>query len=176
MAHLSRSNLHLNGSTAGSLQAQSEQKLVEELSKEVQPHEKDGVPNPAIFESLAQARDVAALPTVAECVTHLQLLEAFLILKQKVLTSNALDRAFSIVPANKIIVGYRRKKLEKDTTFDDRRLAKWPVFVRLAAIRFLAWWENLAQVDEKAGRITDISLPSLGKLLQVYMWLRWLIV
>jgi hypothetical protein len=163
MALSSRSSSHHSGSTTGSLQAQSEQKLVKDLSKEVQPHEKDFIPNPTIFDKLGQVKDIAALPSVAECAAHLQLLEAFLILKQKILTSNALDRAFSIIPQNKITVTYRRKKLEKDATFGDRQLVKWPVFVQLAATRFLAWWENLAQPDEKTGQIMDRNLPPLGK-------------
>ena len=36
------------------------------------------------------------LPSAAECATHLQLLEAFQVLKEKVMKSNALDCAFKL--------------------------------------------------------------------------------
>ena len=58
-----------------------------------------------IFCSLSESQSDGVVPTtrktndvttVGECAVHLELLEAFLVLKIKVLQSNAIDRAFGI--------------------------------------------------------------------------------
>ena len=109
------------------------------------------IPDPAIFASLDHGAD---LPSVGECATHLELLEALFMLQQKVLTSNALDRAFGIVPKPKVCTrGSGRSKratIEPDETFQDRRAAKWDAFVCLAAARFQRWWHCVGEMLETA--------------------------
>jgi len=68
------------------------------------PEERPIIPAREIYEALDHPpKEPGVLPTTAECAVHLELLEAFLVLKQKVLTSNALDRAFSISPKDKLV-------------------------------------------------------------------------
>ncbi|KAH8591653.1 hypothetical protein B0O99DRAFT_690461 [Bisporella sp. PMI_857] len=102
------------------------------------------IPSPEIFSALKYPTAVSdSFPATAECAVHLELLEVFLALKQKVLTSNALDRAFSIVPNDKLVTVGRKRTREADATFQTRRAVKWPIYVRLAAARFLKWWDRL---------------------------------
>ncbi len=122
------------------------------------------IPDPAIFATLDHSAD---LPSIGEFATHLELLEAFFMLQQKVLTSNALDRAFGIVPKPKVqTTGFGRRKkatVEQDKTFQDRRAVKWDAFVRLAAARFQRWW-NFLETAGGSGRIqiTAENMPPLG--------------
>lgn len=137
------------------------------------PEEQPIIPAPEIFKALDNPpKEPGALPTTAECAVHLELLEAFLVLKQKVLTSNALDRAFSISPKDKLVTKGRIRTREPDATFKTRRLVKWPIYTRLAAARFLRWWDSV-NMTLSAGRdalrdisigteITQTPLPPLG--------------
>ena len=118
------------------------------------------IPSPEIFAALENPTSASdSPPTTAECAVHLELLEVLLALKQKVITSNALDRAFSIVPKDKLVTVGRKRTRVADATFQTRRAVKWPVYVRLAAARFLSWWNRL-DVIMSDGK----SLPPLGKL------------
>ncbi|KAG7285971.1 hypothetical protein NEMBOFW57_008267 [Staphylotrichum longicolle] len=129
------------------------------------------IPDPAIFASLDHGADI---PSVGECATHLELLEAFLMLQQKVLTSNALDRAFGIAPKPKVqMEGWGRSKkatIKPDETFQNRRAVKWDTFVRLAAARFQRWWHCVGEMLATAARgspsedmqIDARTMPPLG--------------
>ncbi|KAK3389153.1 hypothetical protein B0H63DRAFT_518397 [Podospora didyma] len=104
------------------------------------------IPTPDIFVSLVDkdnAKNEAQMPSIAECAVHLRMLEAFLVLKQKVATSNALDRAFGIAPKDTLTTIRGGKRCRKtDATFKERRKVKWNLFVRMAVWRFLGWWKG----------------------------------
>lgn len=129
------------------------------------------IPDPAIFASLDHSAD---LPSVGECATQLELLEAFFMLQQKVLTSNALDRAFGIAPKPKVqMEGLGRSKkatIKPDETFQNQRAVKWDTFVRLAAARFQRWWHCVGEMLETAAsgspsedmQIDARTMPPLG--------------
>jgi len=130
------------------------------------PEEQPICPPNSLFASLNNNDVNTRLPRTAECAVHLELLEAFLILKQKVSTSNALDRALGIRPDPRNV---------KKKTFQERRDNKWPIYTWLAAARFLKWWTNLGEIlkngrfawfEQEATQqlaITDATLPPLGE-------------
>ena len=109
------------------------------------------------------------LPSVAECAVHLEMLEAFVILKQKILTSNGLDRAFGIIPTHTAMATIRGRGVrwvrKDDPKFAPHRLQKWSAYVRLAAARFLAWWDALDEIlfsGDRASVMPETALPPLG--------------
>ncbi|KAL2824487.1 hypothetical protein BDW59DRAFT_85330 [Aspergillus cavernicola] len=112
----------------------------------------------------------AQLPTVAQCATHLKLLAAFYQIRKKVLNSTGLDAALGIVPMPRTV--YRKQnqtwqiaKLH-DLTFHDRRLAKWPLYLLLAAVRFLKWvWVVEALDEQLTGPNAAIMLPPIDVLM-----------
>lgn len=136
------------------------------------PAEQPVIPKPEIFDSLDNpAANLAALPTIAECAVHLQLLEKFVVLKQKILTSNRLDRAFAITPKEKLVTRGGKREVQADQTFKTRQAVKWPIFVRLAAARFLRWWRRCSHVLHSQGdslRMAEVSLPPLGTSLWIH--------
>jgi hypothetical protein len=124
-------------------------------SKEEQPV----IPDESVFQALSDnTQGVSTIPTVAQCAVHLELLEAFLVLKRRVLKSNSLDRTFGIDTTGK-----------RDAAFTQRRLVKWDRFVALAVARFEVWWEKLVvKKHDLSGDeqhiITADKLPPLGIL------------
>lgn len=133
------------------------------------PEEEPVIPKPEIFQGVCgSAAEHGALPTTAECAVHLQLLEKFVVLKQKVLTSNAIDRAFGIKPTEKLVTYRGKREVQPDPTFKDRRAVKWPIFIRLSAARFLTWWESCLSKPaalESVVKISESSLPPLDVLM-----------
>jgi hypothetical protein len=131
------------------------------------------IPPTAIFAGLQDEgrdprenqNDGVQLPSVAECAVHLQLLESFQVLREKVPKSNALDRTFSIRPitTRRSVAGYgrnRRQVAVADSTFQTRRQKKWHIFVDLAVARFTAWWGEMDNIL----RLLDAGeIPPLGK-------------
>ena len=136
------------------------------------PAEQPVIPKPEIFDELDNpAANLSALPTTAECAVHLQLLEKFVVLKQKILTSNRLDRAFAIIPEEKLVTRGGKRQVQADQTFKTRQAVKWPIFVRLAAARFLRWWHKCSPLLHPQGdslRMAEISLPPLGTSLWIH--------
>lgn len=130
------------------------------------PGEEPVIPRPEIFDALHHpTTDLAAPPTTAECAVHLQLLEKFVALKQKILTSNDLDRALAIIPKDKLVTQAGKRQRRADDTFKARQAVKWPIFVRIAAARFLRWWGTCSPIrhaEDHRLRMTEISLPPLG--------------
>ena len=146
------------------------------------------IPAPHIFLSLLDPPksdpngEADTVPTAAESAAHLELLEAFHALKAKIIGSQELDSVLGIVPRPKTVYRttyggpYRsRGEIEavkiKDTTFAARRREKWPFFLRLAVVRFMAWLQKAdlalkeAPPDSSAGATTKILsavLPPLG--------------
>jgi len=154
-------------------------KFTEATSKDEEPV----VPSPSVFKSFNESTgnpleiptDEMQFPSVAECATHLELLESFLELRQKVLKSNALDRTFSIKPVVRFETsGYgrnRRQVKKPDPTFETRRQKKWSIFVKLAVVRFMKWCKEIenkkyllsAGQTSKSPAAVEERLPRLGK-------------
>lgn len=86
------------------------------------------------------------LPGVSSCAAHLELLEVFYVLRQRILASTAIDEAMGIAPIRVTKTGtLGDTKVLKDETLWDRRQDKWTKFVEFAAVRFLAWRETLKE-------------------------------
>ncbi|KAI1122936.1 hypothetical protein F5Y10DRAFT_252890 [Nemania abortiva] len=112
------------------------------------------IPDPSLFnfhsDSSVQVES-RRLPTVAECAAHLELLQAFRHIRIQVQTSTKLDNALGIKPKTRIV--YRKRRVYQgyksnwireevklgDETFEKRRGSKWPLYLKLAAARFLSW-------------------------------------
>ncbi|KAI0469602.1 hypothetical protein F4859DRAFT_487203 [Xylaria cf. heliscus] len=132
------------------------------------------IPDPNLFKFSIDSRyvqeEARRLPSVAECAVHLELLQAFRYLRVEVLSSRKLDDAFGIKPENRTV--FRKKRVYqgtgsgwvrepvklRDDTFEKRREEKWPLYLRLAASRFLYW---IAAVEAEFGRpnARDQPLP-----------------
>ncbi|KAL4969276.1 uncharacterized protein BDV14DRAFT_101859 [Aspergillus stella-maris] len=136
------------------------------------------IPNPRLFDLLPSSNngDPIRLPNIAECAIHLELLAAFYQIRRKVLNSTSLDAALSIVPVPQKV--YRRKYQGrrwttypvniKDSTFQTRRLAKWPIYLTLAVTRFLKWaWviEKLELEEPSTSLDAAITLPPIDVLM-----------
>ncbi|KAF8459249.1 hypothetical protein BDZ91DRAFT_742064 [Kalaharituber pfeilii] len=127
------------------------------------------LPPPSIFTSLytdggtsdsqeTAPQNISPNPTVAECAVHLELLEAFLVLKRRVLKSNALDYTF----------GTRRVPPQRrtDPNWLQKRKEKWDKFLDLAVLRFEVWWEEMAKKIGKGDLMDDENhLPPLDVLM-----------
>lgn len=126
-----------------------------------------------IFEALNNPIiEYDALLITAEYTIYLELLEVFIVLKQKLLILNALDYAFSILPNDKLVTKGRTRTREVDLMFKIRRAVKWPIYIRLATMWFLRWWDLLDMIMSARGNlfwdisrrieITERLLPALG--------------
>ncbi|KAF2843787.1 hypothetical protein M501DRAFT_967571 [Patellaria atrata CBS 101060] len=139
--------------------------------------EEPKIPSPDIFADLTSLKGTttdkpAALPTIAQCAVHLELLETFHVLRQKMFWSIPLDKAFDVKEEPRIV--HQRdgseKKL-KDDRFAEKRNEKWTKFVTLAVYRFLVWWDKidgvLENTKDRQGRMSMGSdhLPPLDVLM-----------
>jgi len=133
------------------------------------------IPSNTIFQSLIEPKtpndETSTLPTIAECATHLELLQCFHKLRADVLKSTALDKSFGIIAKPETIVRKRygrttRTFKKKDLTFADRRKQKWPWFLDLAVVRFDKWLRlaNDALKDPVKENVWGLILPPLGML------------
>ncbi|ORY16588.1 hypothetical protein BCR34DRAFT_584252 [Clohesyomyces aquaticus] len=129
------------------------------------------IPSPSLFSSDTGSlhNQPLALPTVAECAIHLELLQTFQHLRLSIISSEKLDTLLGIelnrrTVFRKVSKGYQRYEHEevqlRDMTFDERRQTKWSLFLSLAATRFLVWVE-LIEKD----RSEEIPLPPLDILM-----------
>ena len=130
------------------------------------------IPAPKIFQSLsetAQLNDLTLLPSIADCAVHLELLQVLYTLRRKVLQSTALDETFDIKPQPREVwrgYGHNRRQVKiKDSTFAERRKAKWPGFISCAVVRFLEWLKtaDASLGAEGASSKQSRRLPPLGK-------------
>ena len=91
------------------------------------------------------------LPNVAECAAHLELLQVFYVIRQKILVSTKIDDAMDIHPKRVTKTGKKGDtKTLKDVTFWERRQEKWYCYLEFATIRFLAWSKALTSKDVTA--------------------------
>jgi len=115
------------------------------------------IPAESIFSSLRtnpfplQNND-DGMPSVAHVAAHLELLEAFLVLRKKVLGSAALDLAFGTGTMN-------WSALSGSVTQLQPRELKWKRFVDLAVVRFKIWC--LVEKTSTGSGVTK-ALPPLG--------------
>ncbi|KAK3387875.1 hypothetical protein B0H63DRAFT_471067 [Podospora didyma] len=123
------------------------------------PDEEPTIPNPDIFKfeesssstlssSSSTLRDSSSssqsnafrFPLSSECAAHLELLEVFFVLRQRILRSVDIDHAMGIAPVRETKTGHNGDtKTFKDTKLWERRQDKWPKFLEFAVVRFLEW-------------------------------------
>lgn len=130
------------------------------------------IPAQTLFDFSASTQKTSAtLPPVADCATHLELLQVFHDLQTRVLASTEFDKVLEIqseprtVFETKYTYGYgghytRTEKKLRDETFDERRKLKWPLYLNLAAARFLRWVDAVEDDPDAA----SVSVPTIGKI------------
>ncbi len=113
------------------------------------------IPKENLFGTLVDYDPGNPLPTVAQCAAHLELLEAFLVLKRKVIRSKKLDTIFGLDP-----------KGQSATEFAKLRLVKWDQFITMAVIRFEAWWQFMPAIRNQEGKVDSViadTIPPIGR-------------
>ena len=147
----------------------------EELNKffVATPATKPIIPSPEIFDSLSgePPQSITALPSISECAVHLELLEVIHALRKRVISTQSLDKGLGLKPPTKSVfrrtyVSYRkyenRKHTVKDPTFPKRSQAKWPVFLKIAAMRFILWARKMEDLmEDRGGPHSEAKLPHL---------------
>ncbi|KAI9765545.1 MAG: hypothetical protein M1839_005487 [Geoglossum umbratile] len=130
------------------------------------PSEQPVIPPEDLFASLSgtvrpSLTESDDIPNTARCASHLELLEAFAVLKNKVINSNALDRTFGI-----------KHERQNDPALPQRRQVKWTKFVKLAVVRFKLWFATtfsrsplLGLPEHTGGRLDRTRLPPLDVLM-----------
>ncbi|QKX53956.1 uncharacterized protein TRUGW13939_01036 [Talaromyces rugulosus] len=157
------------------------------------PGETDGsglplIPSPSLFSSLHSTTADSpwlvehGIPTVAHCATHLELLEVFFALRNKIINSEQLDNTFGVKVVAKIV--YRRKYdsttkgyVSRRTTLRDdsikfRRREKWSYYLSIAVERFKFWIEKAdkAMFEEWRSSSKKPALPCLPPLDVLMVW------
>ncbi|KAF5611409.1 uncharacterized protein FSUBG_2241 [Fusarium subglutinans] len=172
---LTKLSLHEQGKdmVSGSSRPKNPNGLPYELA--VKPEDFPVIPDPGIFEfttpisvknepSRRRMTLDLALPTLSECAAHLEFLETLFILRQKILVSKELDDVMQTKPVRETKTGAQGdEKTLKDEKLWERRQAKWPKFVELATVRFLAWRKHFNK--SSAREITRDNLPPLDILM-----------
>lgn len=121
------------------------------------------VPDPGVFATLSTAKqtissDGTRLPTIGECATHLELLETFFVLRQRILRSDEIDGIYGIAAIPQKKRGKQGDtKLLKDETLWERRQVKWPKFIEIAVVRFLVW-KALCERDVSNYKIPPVDV------------------
>ena len=139
------------------------------------PEQQPIIPNTAIFNTLTDLQaspltgagvsienndaSLQILPSRASCAVHLEVLEAFMVLRMLVIKSGWLDKSFGVVPAKR-----------NDALLAKSRPLKWIPAVILAVVRFEAWWSNVdsllrtnSNAESSLKQLTLDTLPPLGK-------------
>ncbi|UNI16982.1 hypothetical protein JDV02_003364 [Purpureocillium takamizusanense] len=141
------------------------------------PDQEPTIPSPAVFNfdkdtHGRQRGDTHRLPLVASCAAHLELLEVFYLLRQKILASEDIDRACDIKPVRETKTGARGDtKTLRDKTLWTRRQQKWTHYLEFAAVRFLVWRDALRRdadgmvVARDDGTHTLVNLPPIDVLM-----------
>jgi len=129
------------------------------------------IPVPALFEFGPTPRSQLRgprIPSMAECAVHLELLQVFCSLRNRVLESTGLDELLEIKANTRTVyrsttISYYKTTREavqiRDETFDERRKVKWPFYLSLAASRFLHWVDAV----EDGADFAQI-MPPIGEL------------
>ena len=108
------------------------------------PEEEPQIPHSHLFESLGsdfkKSPHDLEIPTPAECATHLELLEVFYVLRQRIIKSESLDKVFDTEAQHQEVTlrdGTTKKLRDKD--FWERREVKWAKYLQHATARFIVW-------------------------------------
>ncbi|KAF7622718.1 hypothetical protein F9C07_11556 [Aspergillus flavus] len=141
------------------------------------------IPDPQLFQSSSHSTSTD-IPTISECAIHLELLEVFHALRDRVQQSTDLDNTFGIKPNIRTV--YRKRyssqlrKYEsytvtvKDTQFETRRKDKWHYFLELAVGRFTRWIRTVNMVSLSGANSQNENEPSrLGLLPPVDVLMVW---
>ncbi|GMF78306.1 unnamed protein product [Aspergillus oryzae] len=127
------------------------------------------IPDPQLFQFSSHSTSTD-IPTISECAIHLELLEVFHALRDRVQQSTDLDNTFGIKPNIRTV--YRKRyssqlrKYEsytvtvKDTQFETRRKDKWHYFLELAVGRFTRWIRTHEAINS---RDWSYTLPEAHK-------------
>lgn len=140
------------------------------------PEDEPLIPAPEIFQ---QKKDSSSdsetrLPSISECAIHLELLETFLVLRERIIRSTDIDMSMEIAPRREIKTGVKSDtKTLKDNTLGARRREKWPKFVEFAVARFLEWRAQLAQKHPQKPVRTDTTKPFDGPLPPLDVLMVW---
>lgn len=139
------------------------------------------IPAAAIFEPLFSApsngiaRETPVLPSIAECAVHLELLQCFFVLRQRVLKSDELDKVFGIVPHHRVVKRKGKDVKLKDPDMWQRRQVKWPMFVEWSVVRFLCWRRavtaKFSQAQARGWQLGEDNLPPLDVLMVLHSFL-----
>ena len=110
--------------------------------------ERSRIPDPEIF-AKTETRRLSAdsngslafcqLPSVSQCATHLELLQAFYALRAQVLGSTELDKLFDIKPESPMATRKLKEIGLQDRYLGEKKRSKWPLFVDFAVVRFQIW-------------------------------------
>ncbi|OGM45320.1 hypothetical protein ABOM_006402 [Aspergillus bombycis] len=144
------------------------------------------IPGPQLFQPSSRLTNTNRhdLPTISECAVHLELLEVFHALRDRVQQSTDLDKTFSIKPNTRTVYRKRyssaKRKYEsytatvRDTTFETRRKNKWPWFLELAVGRFTRWIRMVNRMSFSSSDSQNDNEPSgLGPLPPVDVLMVW---
>ncbi|KAJ2985486.1 hypothetical protein NUW58_g5505 [Xylaria curta] len=139
------------------------------------------IPDPNLFNFTAEPKDArkecGRLPSIAECAVHLELLQAFRYLRIEILSSMALSILFGINPEYRTVFRKRVKwegwtkslvreevKL-RDENFEKKREKVWPLYLKLAASRFLSWIAAVEDFDRTNAPNGLFHLPPIDVLM-----------
>ncbi|KAI0096242.1 hypothetical protein GGR51DRAFT_543907 [Nemania sp. FL0031] len=139
------------------------------------------IPDPSLFGfhiEISEKDGQNKLPTLAECATHLELLQAFRHIRTQIQSSTRLDDVFGIKPETRTVYrkrrvyqGYRSSWVREevklgDNTFEKRREVKWPLYLKLAAARFLSWAAVVEEVFSQPSTPThSLRVPPIDILM-----------
>ncbi|KAK4464366.1 hypothetical protein QBC42DRAFT_344777 [Cladorrhinum samala] len=139
--------------------------------RQATPQEEEAqIPKPELFSflQLSPRNTPNTRPSLAQCATHLELLEVFFGLRLRILQSPELDTAFGIMQDHETVYRYdsahpQRQPVQlADPNWDEKRRAKWPIFLSIAAARFDMWARNSNEtVTETDARSRLQHLPPL---------------
>ncbi|KAF9885598.1 hypothetical protein FE257_012804 [Aspergillus nanangensis] len=122
------------------------------------------IPSPTLFDSLRDQHLVPDdMPAISQCATHLELLEVFHSLRNRVIQSRYLDNAFNIHPSKRIVYHRKHRRQKKvgkelrDTGFEGRREEKWKYYLNIATARFEQWIQGIDTA------MNDLEIPPCGR-------------
>ena len=140
------------------------------FQKAAQAEQNPKIPSPSLFSfhdgDRPPSKPHTALPSIAECAAHLELLQAFRHLRLQTISSEHLDKLLGIelnqrTVYRKVKKGYHHYEHQqvklRDLTFDERRETKWSLLLSLAAVRFLKWVEAIEKDQAE-----PVFLPPIG--------------
>ncbi|KAK1833735.1 hypothetical protein QBC39DRAFT_328710 [Podospora conica] len=140
------------------------------------PEDEPVIPAPEIFQETndSNSDSETRLPSISECAIHLELLEAFLVLRERIIRSTDIDMSMEIAPKRETKTGVRNDTLTlKDDTLGKRRQEKWPKFVQFAVARFLEWRAHLNRKYPLPPVKTDTTKPFDGPLPPLDVLMVW---